>query len=226
MSALKVNSFMKAEALYHFSIFLPRSPDLSSCWGALAPASGSIAVTSCAASSWMWPLAQALFSMGRGCGIEWHSESKVLQWCYWRGETPVFQLCSSQRLPSDSLGCQKSLVLETSGTWLLIYFCFGRDWLCSTGSCGFVPSISTGTFPSCPRFAAFLEGRLPPSLSPRMQQQRSSPFANSAFSGRVSLQSTWVVSLKRKTNKNNWKIHIGICNIGSWGTYERDLGDK
>lgn len=203
MNALKVNSFMKAKALYHFSIFLSWSPDLSSCWGALAPASGSVAVTSCAASSWMWLLAQVLFSMGKGCGIEWNSEREVLQCCYWRGETPVFQLCSSQRLPSDSRG-----VPEKSCSW--------EQWDLTSDSASVLVRTSSALlvavalshpslwelFPAAHTLLISWKADSLPFPLPVCNSKEAVLLQIQLFLA-VSLQGTWLVSLKRKTTKEN-----------------------
>lgn len=128
-STLEVKSSIKAKTLSYFSIFLPWSSDLSSCWGAVALASGSVEITSCSASSWRWLLARALFSMGKGCGIEpksWGERkhpSLLLLRPRKEQEVPIsssVNLTKTSEVARALLGCQKSLVLDTSGTWLWV----------------------------------------------------------------------------------------------------------
>lgn len=147
----------------------PWFSDLTSCWGVLALASGSVEITSCSESMWMWLFAEVPFSMDKGWGIE--HENCLL----------VLQVSETSEVAQSPLRCQKGLVLDTRKTQLLDLslllsgLCLLR-WL--AGVSGFVLSCSTETFSSWSHSAAFLEGRLSSLPSPSVQQQRSSLFAS------------------------------------------------
>lgn len=185
-TTLEVNSFIKAK------IFIPHFHDCLT-W----PPAGNCLLLPVA----LLKPHPVLSPHGCGFALKCHSagirvvrlnsshkvEEKVFLLSYHSGfarmEWAVFQLSNPQTsvVAQAPLGCQKSLVLDTSKNWLLDLPLLLPKLcpFCSlAGVGGFVLSSSTEIFPSWSHSAAFLEGRHPPFPPPRVQQQRSSLFAS------------------------------------------------
>lgn len=187
----------------------PWFSELTSCWEALALASGSVEITSCSESSWMRLFAQVPFSVDKGCGILLKSWGRggnhpslltavVLQgwWGFLSSHSEALR--GFRGRPGSPEAPQKSCAWSQEDLFR-IHLCCCHNCVHSglAGVRGFVPSRSTQVFQLVP-------GRqmLSPSFAQSAAAKKLFFLLLSAILTGITLQSVCVV--------NKWKQIIII----------------
>lgn len=234
MTTLEVNNFIQAKIFFYPTF--PWFSDLTSCWEALALASGSVEIASCPKSFWPWLFAEVPLSRDKGCGIELKSWGRKRKTSFspataalqGRGESRLraLELSVTSEVAQTPLRCQKSLCVwyrEDLALWVCL--CFYQDCVLSAAflvSVALSPPALRKHFPAGHTLPlSWKAGSLPCPHPERSSKGRVFLLLSAIFS-RIILQGTCVVNKFLKIRiKNTYLVSSHGCDIWPWGRHER-----